>query len=51
MPDGWQLVPIKATNEMKFAGSDYAESTKDRAKGIWWWARLYEAMLAAAPKE
>jgi hypothetical protein len=49
IPEGWKLVPVEATNEMQWAANDYAEATKDRPKGMWWWNRLYQAMLAAAP--
>lgn len=48
-PAGWKLVPTEATAEMGRAGERYAEATHNRPKGAWWWRRLCEAMLAAAP--
>lgn len=49
VPSGWKLVPVEPTTEMKLAADQYASDTKDRAKGIWWWGRVYQTMLAAAP--
>lgn len=49
VPVGWKLVPIEATSEMGRAGEQYAEATHNRPKGAWWWRRLCEAMIAAAP--
>ena len=48
-PQGWKLVPVDPTTEMKFAGQEYISATANRAKGLWWYGNLYEAMLAAAP--
>ena len=45
IPEGWQIVPIEATNEMFDAGfMAIAESTGDFVDAV------YDAMLAAAPK-
>jgi hypothetical protein len=50
VPTGWQLVPIEPTPKMARAGDDYATENSQRAKGMWWWSRLYQAMIAAAPQ-
>jgi hypothetical protein len=47
--EGYKLVPLEPTTEMKLAGQQYASDTADRPKGLWWWGRLFQAMLAAAP--
>jgi hypothetical protein len=49
-PEGWKLVPVEATNEMQWAANDYSTATESKPKGMWWWNRLYQAMLAAAPE-
>jgi hypothetical protein len=47
---GWVMVPEEPTQEMMRAGDRYAMDTAHQAKGLWWWGRLYQAMLEAAPK-
>ena len=44
VPEGWQLVPVKPTQEM-------ADAAKwiDGRLSVWKWADGYKAMLAAAP--
>lgn len=49
VPAGWKLVPVEPTNEMNCAGNTYAELTANQPKGMWWWGRVYQAMLSAAP--
>lgn len=46
---GWKMVPVDPTLEMTRAADDYADATANRPKGMWWWGRLYQTMLAAAP--
>jgi hypothetical protein len=48
---GWKLVPVEATAEMKRAADDYATATATQPKGMWWWGRVYEAILKAAPAD
>ena len=48
--NGWKLVPVESSMEMVWAAQKFVEETERRSKGHWWWKRLYEAYLAAAPE-
>jgi hypothetical protein len=45
----YRFVPSNPTSEMKLAGQKYASDTLNKPKGLWWWGRLFQAMIAASP--
>lgn len=49
-PAGWRLVPEEPDGNMRLAADQYACSTIGRPKGLWWFANIYRAMIAAAPQ-
>ncbi len=49
VPQGYKLVPVEPTNEMCVAADAYVCETSQTPKGMWWWGKVYSAMLAAAP--
>lgn len=44
VPEGWQLVPVEPTREMKDAGDELLTDTVECSHNVW------NAMIAAAPK-
>ena len=45
----YQLVPKETDRAMDDAAEQYYIGTKTKMKGQWWWNRLYQAYLSAAP--